>query len=173
LYTFCHFTSLIDSFHNLIYIYRKNVPFFLINLNNSSSFWNNQNKIFSNFYCLSKLSLEKCIKLLRLFQMFHVFLYNNDSILNGLIGLRFVVWSTFLLISIPLGLVRCFIEQSSGSSSDSPPTTSIVSLSSLSSSSSSSSSPSVSDALMRCWERYSFRRASKSTVIPLARSLRA
>lgn len=97
----------------------------------------------------------------------HELLYSSDSMLNGLRGMMlFCGWwceSLSPALSRPLVLSRRGIEQSSGSSSESSPTTSICT---------SSSSKSDSD-VTRCWDRYSARSDSMSTVMPLARSFRA
>uniref|UniRef100_A0A182MF51 Uncharacterized protein n=1 Tax=Anopheles culicifacies TaxID=139723 RepID=A0A182MF51_9DIPT len=96
----------------------------------------------------------------------------SDSMLNGL-GLMLLRGVSLPVSSSasPSTLSRRCIEQSSGSSPDSaPPTTSIGSSSSLSLSSSSSESL---PELLRCWDRYSALSASRSTVMPLARSFRA
>uniref|UniRef100_A0A182V948 Uncharacterized protein n=1 Tax=Anopheles merus TaxID=30066 RepID=A0A182V948_ANOME len=98
----------------------------------------------------------------------------SDSMLNGL-GLMLLRGVSLPAPSSsspsPSTLSRRCIEQSSGSSPDSaPPTTSIGSSSSLSLSSSSSESL---PELFRCWDRYSAFSASRSTVMPLARSFRA
>lgn len=100
---------------------------------------------------------------------FHVLLYSNDSILNGFDRmLIFGAASLSPLLSRPSLLSRRVIEQSSGSlslssSSLSSPTTSIW----ISSSSKSDS------LLIRCCAKYSAFNVSMSTVIPLARNLRA
>lgn len=98
---------------------------------------------------------------------FHVLLYSNDSILNGFDRmLIFGAASLSPLLSRPSVLSRRVMEQSSGSLSSSSltsPTTSIW----ISSSSKSDS------LLIRCCAKYSAFNVSMSTVIPLARSLRA
>lgn len=106
---------------------------------------------------------------------FHEWLYNNDSMLNGFRVCLVCWWCKKLPIVCVKSLVGIvllelldgdpgrFIEQSSGSSSESSPTTSICI-------SSSSKSDSV---VTRCWAKYSLRNASMLTEIPLARNLRA
>lgn len=115
-------------------------------------------------------------------------LYKRDSILKGFIGRLFLLlwwwcsdngwwwwlllsllsWSKSKLRSSSVLVRRCIVQSSGSSSHESSPTTSI-----WSSSSPCSPSLSVSDWLIRCWDRYSALSASKSTVMPFARSLRA
>lgn len=96
--------------------------------------------------------------------LFHVLLYNRDSMLNGFDRMLIFGASLSPLLSRPSVLSRRVIEQSSGSSSsESSPTTSIC----ISSSSRSDS------LLIRCCAKYSAFNVSISTVMPFARSLRA
>lgn len=108
-------------------------------------------------------------------------LLNNDVELGCIIlpgeGLKFLaLWTSEAELSelcdeLRLSaLSRLLMEKSSGpdSSSESPPTTSI-----MHSSLSFSGSESERMPAFRCWARYSWRRASKSTAIPFALSFRA
>lgn len=95
----------------------------------------------------------------------HVLLYSRDSILKGL-G-RMVILGVDSSPSSPRhssSLGRRVMEQSSGSSLESPPPTTSIG----------ASSSSISESeFTRCCDKYSAFRVSRSTVMPLERNLRA
>lgn len=101
---------------------------------------------------------------------FHVWLYSNDSMLNGFARIVFLVGDVIaVVVVVTLSLLSGMssilsrIDEVSCSSSVSSPTTSMGE---------SSSSRSDSDFSL-CWAKYSAFSVSTSTVMPFARNFRA